>query len=247
MKTPKLNETQFAQEPGEAKSRKTDGISLLASLCLHLVLFALLSSGFGEKALLMSSIKGSPDAGSVMFDVLKAPEEHSQEPTPEIKKDLTVQDSDVAVASKKNVKPALALKPKKAQPQREEKTKSLAESSSSSRPGSSGPLGFDLQNIKGNLSPELQKYFTKLRMDIERRKKYPKLAKRLRQSGRVVLKFEIGKSGKIVNVFIEEPSPYKSLNDSARKLLSNLKGEYPLPSAIKSDRIEVKLPVSYKL
>ncbi|NQZ00910.1 MAG: energy transducer TonB [Bdellovibrionales bacterium] len=224
---------------------QTEGLALAASMILHLLVFTALSFQLFDQGLLVGSIKGSPDAGgAVAFEVIELPE--PQKPTlPQVEEKMLDQSSEVVVTKKKIIE----TKPQLRKPKTQKKPEMASAKSNlkSDQPGREGLLGFDLQNVKGNLSPELQRYFTELRMDIERRKKYPKLAKRLRQSGRVILKFEIGKSGKIENVYVDEPSPFKALNDSAKKLLTNLKGEYPLPSAIKAERIEVKLPVSYRL
>jgi TonB family protein len=241
------DETKKPEHQNMGTETKVQGLSLAASVGLHLVVFGLLSLNLSQKALLVGSIKGSPTAAIVYFDVIEAPAQDLKQPLPAIKDQLTDENSEVIVSKKKprpKVK-AAALKLAKKQPT--PSTQDFSEATSAGRPGTAGPLGFDLRNVEGNLSPELQKYFTTLRMDIEKRKRYPKLAKRLRQSGRVVLKFQIGKEGKIKNVLVEEPSPFRALNESAKKLVSNLKGEYPLPLAIKAERIEIKLPVSYKL
>lgn len=108
--------------------------------------------------------------------------------------------------------------------------------------------GFDLRNLKSNLSPAMQKFFYQLRRDIEQNKRYPKKAKRFRQRGEVAVKFSVTKEGKIVNVVVEKPSPYETLNNSARSAVQALmENSYPLPVEVSSSQIQVILPIRYSL
>lgn len=110
-----------------------------------------------------------------------------------------------------------------------------------------GP-GFDLRNLKSNLSPAMQKFFYQLRQDIERNKRYPKKAKRFRHRGEVAVRFSVTRSGKIVNVTLENPSPFETLNRSAQKAVLSLQEKsYPLPVEVLSRQIQVILPIRYSL
>lgn len=109
------------------------------------------------------------------------------------------------------------------------------------------PFGFDLASSSVNLSSNLKAYFTDLRFDIERNKIYPKLARRLKQSGIVHVKFDISKEGQISNVNVKKQCPFHRLNEAALELLSSLKKQYPLPDEINAEKISVVLPINYIL
>ena len=136
------------------------------------------------------------------------------------------------------------------------KTKTVKVAKSSSHAVRKTPLtnsrpkgaGFDLRNLKSNLSPAMQKFFYQLRRDIESNKRYPKKAKRFRHRGEVAVKFSVTKDGQIVDVVVEKPSPYETLNSSAKSAVLALQdNSYPLPVEISSSQIQVILPIRYSL
>lgn len=109
-------------------------------------------------------------------------------------------------------------------------------------------VGFDLSKIQSNLSPSMQKFFFRLRSDIERAKHYPKKARRFRQSGRVHVSFKIDPSGKIHHIRLTKKTPFQTLNQSALSLLSEIqKNRYPLPKEALKSGISVVVPISYRL
>lgn len=90
-------------------------------------------------------------------------------------------------------------------------------------------------------------YIAELKYDLEKRKKYPVMAKKMGHTGRVTVKFEINRSGEIIHSEILEPSTYASLNDSVKKLLLETKAFKPLPEEIQRTTWKFILPVEFKL
>ena len=97
-----------------------------------------------------------------------------------------------------------------------------------------------LNSVKNN-------YLLKLKRLIEKNKKYPKSAKRLKQMGKVYLSFTISKNGDIVNVRISKNSKYKRLNKAALEILSNIKRFEPIPKELKKSTWDITVPVVYKI
>ncbi len=109
----------------------------------------------------------------------------------------------------------------------------------------SGPLG--VQN--GSVVSERERYLYELRRLIDGRKIYPSMAKRMRQSGEVVVKFVILKSGEIQNIEIAKPSHHDRLNEAASQLVAGIRTYKPLPASVASatSSLVVSVPVEYRL
>ncbi len=90
-------------------------------------------------------------------------------------------------------------------------------------------------------------YIAELKYDLEKRKKYPVMAKKMGHTGRVTIKFVIDRKGEIIQSEILEPSQHVSLNDSVKKLLSETKNFKPLPEEIQRATWQFILPVEFKL
>lgn len=89
-------------------------------------------------------------------------------------------------------------------------------------------------------------YRASVRQTLEQKKIYPPLARRLGQTGTVVLKFVLGKDGSLVNAEIAEASPYPVLNEAAKNLLSDSRFE-PIPAELEKPSWEFTIPVEYRL
>lgn len=112
-----------------------------------------------------------------------------------------------------------------------------AQTSTSSKYGQIGRLAKTTEEI----------YIAELKYDLEKRKKYPVMAKKMGHTGRVTVKFEINRSGEIIHSEILEPSTHASLNDSVKKLLLETKAFKPLPEEIQRTTWKFILPVEFKL
>jgi len=105
----------------------------------------------------------------------------------------------------------------------------------------------DLKSLS-NLSPEMKAFLKSLKAKIQERQVYPYAAKRLRQTGQVVVKFDVLASGDVNNVSIEKKSDHKRLDSSAVKLIAGIsKVQCPPKDVMKADRISIVVPIEYKL
>lgn len=105
----------------------------------------------------------------------------------------------------------------------------------------------DLKSLS-NLSPEMKAFLKSLKNKIQARQVYPYAAKRLRQTGEVVVKFDVLASGEVSNVSIEKKSDYKRLNASAFELIEGItKVKSPPKTAMVAGRISIVVPIEYRL
>ena len=97
-----------------------------------------------------------------------------------------------------------------------------------------------LNSVKNN-------YLSKLQRLIEKNKRYPKSAKRLKQMGKVYLSFTIGKNGEIRNVKISKNIKYKRLNKATMEIMSNIKKFDPIPKELNKSSWDITVPVVYQI
>ena len=103
----------------------------------------------------------------------------------------------------------------------------------------------DFSRSQDQTPEELRAFFTSLIEEIHKKKKYPTLSKRLRESGVVHVKFIVDADGVVHNPTLKKPCTYKRLNKSALKVVSNLElSELPPKSY---GKIEITFPMDYIL
>ena len=90
-------------------------------------------------------------------------------------------------------------------------------------------------------------YLISVREKIERNKYYPRSAKKLRQTGKVELKFTILKDGSIKGIEVVSACRYGRLNRAAVKTLERIGKFAPLPDAFDTGEVTVKVPIVYML
>jgi len=90
-------------------------------------------------------------------------------------------------------------------------------------------------------------YLSKLRTTIENNKIYPKRAKRLKQQGKVIVSFEITKSGHIKKVMLKNACPYKRLNNAALDLLIQIAKFEPIPKELEKNTWAIEVPINYSI
>ncbi|RYZ75264.1 MAG: energy transducer TonB [Proteobacteria bacterium] len=122
-------------------------------------------------------------------------------------------------------------------------TQTDAQFGSATGTADSGALGV----ANGSEVSERERYLYELHRLIDGRKVYPSLAKRMRQTGKVLVQFEILKDGEIQNVIIKSPSSHERLNEAASQLIAGIKHYRPLPKSAGSDRLSVTVPVDYSI
>lgn len=90
-------------------------------------------------------------------------------------------------------------------------------------------------------------YLSKIRRSIERRKKYPKSAKRAKQQGTVRVRFTINANGSIRNISLVGGTPYAKLNKAAFKILRRIGSFAPIPKELGKRSLTVTVPIRYKI
>lgn len=90
-------------------------------------------------------------------------------------------------------------------------------------------------------------YLTKIKETIEQNKRYPKIAKKLNQMGKVHICFEILKDGKIKNARIVKNSDFERLDDAAIEILSKIESFEPIPEKLNKNSWEITVPIVYQI
>lgn len=107
----------------------------------------------------------------------------------------------------------------------------------------SGELGV----ANGSEVSERERYLYELHRLIDGRKVYPSLAKRMRETGKVLVQFDILQDGQIQNVRVTSPSSHARLNEAASQLIAGIKAYRPLPKSAGRESLSVTVPVDYSL
>src|SRR5690606_28943651 len=90
-------------------------------------------------------------------------------------------------------------------------------------------------------------YKSQLARELNARKFYPPLAKRLKHQGRVIVQFNVTREGKILEARVVQSSPFKTLNESAKELVEGLRNLNPFPAEIKKTTWLFQVPVDYQM
>jgi protein TonB len=106
-----------------------------------------------------------------------------------------------------------------------------------------GPVGVR----DGAAVSALERYKYELRLFLESRKIYPETAKRLRQTGRVVVNFKVSSSGDLSDIRLEQPSGSEVLNRAAVELVEGASRFKPFPPETPSRELQLSLPIEYIL
>lgn len=92
-----------------------------------------------------------------------------------------------------------------------------------------------------------QRYLASVRKEIEKFKFYPPLARKLRQTGQVIITIRIAEDGSIVESGVSEKSNFPILNSAAETILRSVKKFEPIPSELGEKLKIVQLPINYHL
>lgn len=93
----------------------------------------------------------------------------------------------------------------------------------------------------------IERYGLELRQVLEQRKKYPPLARKLQQEGRVLVRFRLGADGRILEAEIIGKTEHDLLNRAARGLIQEVDGLKPLPMDLKKTSWDFVVPIEYRL
>ncbi len=101
----------------------------------------------------------------------------------------------------------------------------------------------------GAANTEKDRYLYELRLLIEQKKIYPQISKRLRETGTVVVRFQVLQDGRIEAVNLKSTSSFLRLNEAALGLVRSIEKFRPIPQAMANDQasLEIVLPIEYVL
>ena len=90
-------------------------------------------------------------------------------------------------------------------------------------------------------------YLSKVKAKIEKNKVYPKIAKKLNQSGKVLVSFDILKDGKVINIKIIQNSKFEKLDEASVELLTNIGFFEAIPSELNKTVWNIQIPINYQI
>lgn len=94
---------------------------------------------------------------------------------------------------------------------------------------------------------ELERYKFELRLFLENHKVYPEIAKRLHQTGTVIIQFKVNAEGSIDDVRVASSSPFETLNRAAQDLIRRAARFRPIPGELHLSELTLTLPIEYRL
>ncbi|MFY4807995.1 TonB family protein [Aliarcobacter butzleri] len=92
-----------------------------------------------------------------------------------------------------------------------------------------------------------EQYLAKVRATIEKNKIYPKAAKRLNQTGKVNVNFDILKNGEIRNIKVLGKSSFSKLDEASIELLIKISNFDEIPEELKKSVWNVTIPIDYSI
>lgn len=90
-------------------------------------------------------------------------------------------------------------------------------------------------------------YLSKIRHLIEQNKVYPKVAKRLNQTGKVYVTFIITKDGGIKNCRIHKSSLFESLDEASLAIFAKISSFDSIPKELNKNDWEITVPIVYQM
>ena len=91
------------------------------------------------------------------------------------------------------------------------------------------------------------RYYAQLAAWLERHKRYPSQARKMRQEGVVRVRFVIDRSGKVLSHRIETSSGHTALDRAASELLRRASPMPAIPASMGRSRLEIVVPIAYRL
>ncbi|AYJ80439.1 hypothetical protein AN286_09690 [Aliarcobacter cryaerophilus ATCC 43158] len=90
-------------------------------------------------------------------------------------------------------------------------------------------------------------YLAKVKEKIEKNKVYPKVSKRLNQTGKVLISFDILKDGKVINVKIINKSKFEKLDEASIELITNIGFFEAIPNELNKTVWNIQIPINYQI
>lgn len=106
----------------------------------------------------------------------------------------------------------------------------------------------DISTLTGKVDGTADKkaiFKAELRAEIEKNKTYPPMARRLGQTGTVVVAFTLLEDGHIIDVRLDKPSRFERLNESALEAVKSVHKFKPIPKEWGQAKMDFTLPVNY--
>lgn len=91
------------------------------------------------------------------------------------------------------------------------------------------------------------RYLYEIQKLIERRKRYPMMAKKMGQTGKVTVRFTLAQDGSLQATEIVQGTPFEILNKAAQDLVEGIDGMKPFPPEIQRTSWVFTVPIEYSL
>ncbi len=88
-------------------------------------------------------------------------------------------------------------------------------------------------------------YISKLSRALNARKHYPEISLKMRQQGRLKVRFLLERDGRILSAELIEMSNFLPLNEAAKNLISEIKKFDPIPMEVAEKQLAVTVPIEY--
>lgn len=108
-----------------------------------------------------------------------------------------------------------------------------------------GRIGGQLSTPRQQTVSEI--YLSKVMNMIERKKRYPEIAKKMRQEGNVHITFTIRKDGAIRDIGLAKKSSYERLNRAAVSILKEIGSFPPIPEEVGEKSFSLSVTIRYKI
>ena len=93
----------------------------------------------------------------------------------------------------------------------------------------------------------MQNYLTRLAAWLERHKEYPSVSRLRREEGTVLLRFAIGRDGRLLSWKIERSSGHEPLDREVATMVRRAAPFPAMPADLPQDRLELTVPVQFRL
>lgn len=91
------------------------------------------------------------------------------------------------------------------------------------------------------------RYLFELRKLLERKKRYPMMARKMGHEGRVLVSFTLAPDGSVTKSEVIEKAEFESLNEAAHDLVKSIHGAKPFPEEIHKTTWNITLPIDFSL
>lgn len=91
------------------------------------------------------------------------------------------------------------------------------------------------------------RYLFELRKLLERKKRYPMMARKMGHEGRVLVSFTLAPDGSVTKSEVVEKAEFESLNEAAHELVKSIHGAKPFPEEIHKTTWNITLPIDFSL